>query len=207
MNDTPISRGFSGRRPRRRQCQAHSAPASISRRTFPLLSAGPTPEPDLAQLAIHARRRRYQARRMGLGALQRADAKRHHRRHSLRHKLVETRYTLAGVSIDTLLDAVDLSEPPASFAIITCDGGYTTNVPSEDLIGGKAMIATHFDGQPLSPEHGGPARLLVPHLYFWKSAKWVRVSNSEREDEPGFWEQLGYHSYGDPWREQRYDGD
>ncbi len=80
-------------------------------------------------------------------------------------------------------------------------------MPSEDLIDGKAMIATHFDGQPLSPEHGGPARLLVPHLYFWKSAKWVRAIEFRDADEPGFWEQLGYHNYGDPWREQRYDGD
>lgn len=112
-----------------------------------------------------------------------------------------------GVTIDTLLAAAGLSEPPAPFAMLHCDGGYTTNVPVEDLIDGKAMIATRYDGEPLVAEHGGPARLLVPHLYFWKSAKWVRRLTFMEDDEPGFWESLGYHIYGDPWREQRYAGD
>jgi len=80
-------------------------------------------------------------------------------------------------------------------------------VPVEDLIDGKAMIAMHYDGKPLTPEHGGPARLLVPHLYFWKGAKWARRLRFMDEDEPGFWESLGYHIYGDPWQEQRYAGD
>jgi DMSO/TMAO reductase YedYZ molybdopterin-dependent catalytic subunit len=83
-------------------------------------------------------------------------------------------------------------------------GGYTTNVPRADLAGGKAWIAFEFDGQPLAAEHGGPARLLVPHLYFWKSAKWVRGLTLMAADEPGFWEQNGYNMYGDPWKEQRY---
>jgi DMSO/TMAO reductase YedYZ molybdopterin-dependent catalytic subunit len=112
-----------------------------------------------------------------------------------------------GVTLDTLIAAAGLSKPPAPFAMAHCDGGFTTNLPVEDLLGGKAMIATHYDGQPLAPEHGGPARLLVPHLYFWKSAKWVRRIRFVEDDEPGFWESLGYHMYGDPWREQRYAGD
>ena len=112
-----------------------------------------------------------------------------------------------GVMIDTLLEAAGLSEPPAPFAMIHCDGGYMTNLPVEDLVGGKGMIATRYEGQPLAPEHGGPARLLVPHLYFWKSAKWVRRLEFMDQDQPGFWEELGYHMYGDPWREQRYAGD
>jgi DMSO/TMAO reductase YedYZ molybdopterin-dependent catalytic subunit len=86
-------------------------------------------------------------------------------------------------------------------------GGYTTNLPLEDLRDGKAWIAVEFNGEPLTAEHGGPARLLVPHLYLWKSAKWVRGLDLLVQDEPGFWEQLGYHNYGDPWREQRYQGD
>ena len=109
-----------------------------------------------------------------------------------------------GVSVDTLLDQV---EHEASYLIAFCDGGYTTNLPLEDVTDGKAWIAYSFDGEPLDPEHGGPARLLVPHLYFWKSAKWVRGLRLLDEDEPGFWESLGYHMYGDPWREQRYWGD
>jgi DMSO/TMAO reductase YedYZ molybdopterin-dependent catalytic subunit len=109
-----------------------------------------------------------------------------------------------GVSVDTLLDGVDYD---AAFVIAWCDGGYTTNLPIEDVTGGKAWIAFSFDDEPLAPEHGGPARLLVPHLYFWKSAKWVRGLQLVDEDEPGFWESLGYHNYGDPWREQRHWGD
>ena len=109
-----------------------------------------------------------------------------------------------GVSVDTLLDAV---EHDAAYVLAFCDGGYTTNLPLEDLTGGKAWVAFEYDGEPLDPEHGGPARLLVPHLYFWKSAKWVRGLRLLDDDEPGFWETYGYHMYGDPWREQRYSGD
>ena len=109
-----------------------------------------------------------------------------------------------GVAIDTLLDGVETS---AAFAMAHSYGGYTTNVPLPDLRAGKAWIAFQFDGKDLAAEHGGPARLLVPHLYFWKSAKWVRGLTLMREDAPGFWEQLGYNIYGDPWREQRYTGD
>ena len=95
----------------------------------------------------------------------------------------------------------------AAYVTAFCDGGYTTNLPLDDLLDGKAWVATGYDGEPLEPEHGGPARLLVPHLYFWKSAKWVRGLRLTGEDEAGFWESLGYHMYGDPWREQRYAGD
>jgi DMSO/TMAO reductase YedYZ molybdopterin-dependent catalytic subunit len=109
-----------------------------------------------------------------------------------------------GVAIDTLLQDVETS---AGFAMAHSYGGYSTNVPLPDLRGGKAWIAFRFDGKDLQPEHGGPARLLVPHLYFWKSAKWVRGLTLMPQDEPGFWEQLGYNMYGDPWREQRYTGD
>jgi DMSO/TMAO reductase YedYZ molybdopterin-dependent catalytic subunit len=111
--------------------------------------------------------------------------------------------TWKGVSVDTLLEEVDTAE----FVVAFCDGGYTTNLPFEEVTGGKAWIAHTYEGEPLSPEHGGPARLLVPHLYFWKSAKWVRGLRLVAEDEPGFWESLGYHNHGDPWREQRYWGD
>src|SRR5205085_1553311 len=109
-----------------------------------------------------------------------------------------------GVSLDTLLDGVETS---AEYVLAFSDGGYTTNLPLEDVTGGKAWVAYEFGGEPLEPEHGGPARLLVPHLYFWKSAKWVRGLDLRAEDEPGFWEGYGYHNYGDPWQEQRYAGD
>ena len=109
-----------------------------------------------------------------------------------------------GVSIDTLLEEV---EPLGAYVMAHSYGGYTTNLPVEDLTGGKAWVAYAYDGDPLEPEHGGPARLLVPHLYLWKSAKWVRELEFIEENEPGFWESLGYHDYGDPWREQRYQGE
>lgn len=109
-----------------------------------------------------------------------------------------------GVSVDTLLEGVQTS---AQYAMVHSFGGYTTNLPLADLRDGKAWVAYEFDGEPLDPEHGGPARLLVPHLYFWKSAKWVRAIELREVDSPGFWEGYGYHNYGDPWREQRYSGD
>jgi DMSO/TMAO reductase YedYZ molybdopterin-dependent catalytic subunit len=107
----------------------------------------------------------------------------------------------SGVSLDKLFAGVETSY---EFTMAHSYGGYTTNVPMEDLLDGKAWVAFEFDGEDLDPEHGGPARLLVPHLYFWKSAKWVRGLTMMEHDEPGFWEQNGYNLYGDPWREQRY---
>ncbi|MDB5074516.1 MAG: oxidoreductase molybdopterin binding protein, partial [Chloroflexi bacterium] len=97
-------------------------------------------------------------------------------------------------------------EPRAQYATAWCEGGYTTNIPVRELLQGQAFIAYRYDDQPLAPEHGGPARLVVPHLYFWKSAKWVRGIRLESEDSPGFWESLGYHDHGDPWKEERYSG-
>src|SRR5260370_19195548 len=105
-----------------------------------------------------------------------------------------------GVSLDTLLAGVQTS---AGFALARSYGGYTTNLPLPDLRDGQAWIAYEFDGNALAAEHGGPARLLVPHLYFWKSAKWVMGIDLRTKDEPGFWESLGNHNYGDPCREYR----
>ncbi len=106
-----------------------------------------------------------------------------------------------GVSLDTLFESV---ETPHDFAMVHSYGGYTTNLALDDLLDGQAWIVTEFDGEPLEPMHGGPARLIVPHLYFWKSAKWVRGIVMQADDEPGFWEQNGYHTHGDPWTEERY---
>jgi DMSO/TMAO reductase YedYZ molybdopterin-dependent catalytic subunit len=111
-----------------------------------------------------------------------------------------------GVLIDHLLDAATL-EAPTAYVLAHSYDGYSTNVFASDLMSGKAMVATKYAGQQLSAEHGGPARLLVPHLYFWKSAKWVNALQFTERDELGFWELRGYHRYGDPWREQRYTED
>jgi DMSO/TMAO reductase YedYZ molybdopterin-dependent catalytic subunit len=111
-----------------------------------------------------------------------------------------------GVMIDDVFAAAGI-EPPTPYVLAHSVDGYSTNVPVADLVGGKAMIATAYEGMPISPDHGGPARLLVPHLYFWKSAKWISGLQFTRRDEPGFWELRGYHIYGDPWKEQRYTDD
>jgi DMSO/TMAO reductase YedYZ molybdopterin-dependent catalytic subunit len=103
--------------------------------------------------------------------------------------------------VDILLDGLT---PTGAYVTAFCDGGYTTNLPLADLTGGRAWVVDEYAGRPLEPVHGGPARLLVPHLYLWKSAKWLRGLAITETDEPGFWERFGYHSYGDPWREQRY---
>src|SRR2546425_96571 len=97
--------------------------------------------------------------------------------------------------------------PRAVALVASCDGGYTTNLLLSDALNGQAFVAYEYDGKPLAPEHGGPARLVVPHLYFWKSAKWVRGLRLVNKDAPGFWESLGYHIRGDPWKEQRYTDD
>ena len=112
----------------------------------------------------------------------------------------------AGVSVDDLLAAAG-PQAEAGFVMAHSTTGYTTNLPLADVTGGKAWVVWEYDGRPLTAEHGGPVRLLVPHLYFWKSAKWVSRLELTAEDRPGFWERNGYHDRGDPWLEQRYQGD
>jgi DMSO/TMAO reductase YedYZ molybdopterin-dependent catalytic subunit len=114
--------------------------------------------------------------------------------------------TFSGISVDVLLDAVHPHES-ATHVLATSTTGYTTNLPLAHVRGGQAWLAWGYDGKPLPREHGGPVRLLVPHLYFWKSAKWVTELTLLDHDEQGFWERNGYHDLGDPWREQRYQGD
>ncbi len=111
-----------------------------------------------------------------------------------------------GVALDILLD-VAAPSASATHVLATSSTGYTTNLTLDDVTGHRAWIAFEADGQPLSADHGGPARLLVPHLYFWKSAKYVSRIIVLDHDEPGFWEVRGYHDRGDPWLEQRYQGD
>lgn len=206
MNEPPISRGFRGRR--RPDAPANRIPPGQHLvQDFPVLSAGPTPDVDLKTWTFALEDGASPLAQWTwdeFNALPQTALKTDIHCVTTWSKL-DTMWR--GVTLDDLLEAAGLSEPPGDFVMAHCDGDYTTNVPAEDLIGGKAMIATHFGGEPLAPEHGGPARLLVPHLYFWKSAKWVRSLRFMLEDQPGFWEALGYHMYGDPWREQRYAGD
>ena len=112
----------------------------------------------------------------------------------------------SGVSLDVLLEQAGPRDG-AAYALVHSSSGYTTNLPLADLTGGRAWVTWEVDGRPLPPEHGGPVRLLVPHLYFWKSAKWVSRIELLDHDQQGFWERNGYHDRGDPWAEQRYQGD
>ncbi|HEY0450857.1 molybdopterin-dependent oxidoreductase [Actinophytocola sp.] len=116
--------------------------------------------------------------------------------------VVDTRWT--GVPVATLFDGVRTT---ADHAVVDSYGGYTTNLPLEDLLEMPTWLVHAFDGQDLTPEQGGPARLLVPHLYLWKSVRWVRGITLSHRDQPGWYERHGYHNYGDPWREQRFSGD
>jgi DMSO/TMAO reductase YedYZ molybdopterin-dependent catalytic subunit len=111
-----------------------------------------------------------------------------------------------GVSVDSLLKFVEL-DPKAAFITAYSYGLYSTDLPIADLINDQAFIAYQANDKPLEPEHGAPARLVVPHLYFWKSAKWIMGFRVEEKERLGFWETLGYHRHGDPWKEERYRDD
>ena len=193
-----FSRGFTGRR---HDADTALPPGQFLTTDFPVLSAGPTPH-------IHPGEWRFSIRsedgivrnwtwdefmELGLEDI-------HTDIHCVtRWSKLGTNWR--GVSLDKILGPINTSY---EYVMASSYGGYTTNVPLVDLLDGKAWIATEFDGKPLDPEHGGPARLLVPHLYFWKSAKWVTNLTLMPVDQPGFWEQNGYNIYGDPWKEERY---
>jgi DMSO/TMAO reductase YedYZ molybdopterin-dependent catalytic subunit len=199
----PVSRGFRGRR-RADVDTSRLPPGQYLTPDFPVLSAGPTP---------HTRREDWSLTIDG--AVDEPVTWRWDEFLALPQETftvdihcvtkwskLDTGWT--GVSVDTLLERVTTE---AEYLTTWCDGDYTTNLALDDVTGGRAWVVHTYDGAPLEPEHGGPARLLVPHLYFWKSAKWVRRLALTVDDVPGFWEAAGYHNRGDPWREQRYWGD
>jgi DMSO/TMAO reductase YedYZ molybdopterin-dependent catalytic subunit len=198
-----VSRGFRGRR-RSDVPPGRVPPGQYVTNDFPVLSAGPTPHTPLDQWSFTVTGEGIEPARWSWDEFRTLPSESVTVDIHCVTKWSKLDTTWEGVSVDTLLDAV---EHDAAYVLAFSDGGYTTNLPIEDVTGGKAWIAFAYGGEPLDPEHGGPARLLVPHLYFWKSAKWVRGLNLRDEDEPGFWEANGYHMYGDPWREQRYWGD
>jgi DMSO/TMAO reductase YedYZ molybdopterin-dependent catalytic subunit len=199
------TRGFSGRRPGAADA-GRLPPGQYKTDEFPVLSMGPTPEVDTATWRFtisHGPRPLASftwAEFEGLPRTQwRGDI------HCVtKWSKFDTEWE--GVPIDDLLAAAGVVAPTA-FLLAQSYDGYDTNMPVLDVLDGRALIATRFAGAPLAAEHGGPARLLVPHLYFWKSAKWIRGLKFTGRDEAGFWELRGYHMYGDPWREQRYTND
>jgi len=198
-----ISRGFKGKR-RDVASSSRVPPGQHVVNDFPVLSAGPTPRVPLADWTFSIVGEVDEPKVWTWDEFRKLPSETFTVDIHCVTKWSKLETSWTGVSLDTILDQV---ESAADFAVAYSDGGYTTNLPVNDLTGGKAHIAYEYDGQPLDPEHGGPARLLVPQLYMWKSAKWVRGISLQNEDEPGFWESNGYHLRGDPWREQRYWGD
>ena len=194
-----VNRGFVGRRDRSAD---RLPPGQYHTLDFPVLSAEPTPVIPLDSWRLTFQSSAHQAHTLTWSDFQ-----------QLRHEDVSTDIHCVtrwskfdtrwrGVAFDTIL--ANLPWASDAFVMVHCYGGYTTNLALADLTNGRGWIADTYDGEPLAPEHGGPARLLVPHLYFWKSAKWVRRVRFMPADAPGFWESHGYHLHGDPWLEQRY---
>lgn len=198
-----ISRGFRGRRQPVDQGN-RVPPGQYLVEGFPVLSAGPTPRTNLEQWDFSIVGEIDEPPRWTWDEFRALPSEEITRDIHCVTKWSKLDTTWEGISLDTLLDRV---ETVAEYVVAFCDGGYTTNLPLEEVTDGKAWLAFAYDGEPLEPQHGGPARLLVPYLYLWKSAKWVRGLRLVNEDEPGFWESLGYHNMGDPWREERYQGD
>ncbi|HSZ38948.1 MAG TPA: sulfite oxidase-like oxidoreductase [Trebonia sp.] len=200
---SPVSRGFRGRRAAGGTA-SRVPPGQYLTEGFPVLSAGPTPHTPTPEWTFSIRQDGKTLKSWTWAEIQAlpAETPTVDIHCVTRWSKLDTAWR--GVSIDTLLEQVGHD---AAYAMAFCDGGYTTNLPLDDLTRGKAWLAFGYDGAALAPEHGGPARLLVPRHYFWKSAKWVRGLELMDHDEPGFWETYGYHMYGDPWKEQRYSGD
>jgi DMSO/TMAO reductase YedYZ molybdopterin-dependent catalytic subunit len=196
-----VSPGFFGRR---REPGPPLPPGQYLERGFPVLSAGPTPRVNLDTWEFRIISETGEKRAWNWAqfrALPAADIIVDLHCVTKWSKLATS---WRGVSLDTLLDGI---ETRAEYALALSYGGYTTNLPLTALTDGKAWLVFGYDGAELTPEHGGPVRLLVPHLYLWKSAKWVRGIDLRLREERGFWEQLGYHNDGDPWLEQRYSAD
>jgi len=201
---SPVSRGFRHRERAPAGQESRLPPGQYFTEGFPVLSAGPTPHTRPEDWTFSITRGGQAVKSWTWPQFQALPAE---------DVTVDihcvTRWSKfdtewRGVPVDTLLEQAGQDAP---FVMAFCDGDYTTNLSAADVTGGKAWVAFDYGGGPLAAEHGGPARLLVPHLYFWKSAKWVRGLDLRDRDEPGFWETYGYHMHGDPWLEQRYAGD
>ena len=208
MTDRFVTRGFAGRRTAEGSGDVGSRipPGQYITRDFPVLSAGPTPRTPLEQWTFSIQGLVKEPVSWSWQEFLALPAREWTVDISCVTKWTKLDMRWKGVSLDTLLEAVELDER-AAFVIAWSDGGYTTNLPLADVLNGQAFVAYEYDGAPLVPEHGGPARLVVPARYFWKSAKWIRGIRLQAEDQPGFWESFGYHNRGDQWREERYSGD
>jgi len=205
MADHFVSRGFVGRR-RAAGVANRVPPGQYVTTDYPVLSAGPTPRTPLDQWSFTIEGLVRERVSWSWSDFMQLPSKEYLVDIHCVTKWTKLDTRWRGVSLDTLFEQVELDRK-AMYLTAYSDGGYTTNMPLTDVINGQAFVAYEYDGKPLAPEHGGPARLVVPHLYLWKSAKWVRGLLLREADKAGFWESLGYNNHGDPWKEERYSGD
>lgn len=196
-----VSRGFSGRRRQPDDLATRLPPGQYLERGFPVLTAGPTPRVETAKWTLKIDGMVANELEWTWEEFNRLPAEEVPCDIHCVTKWSKLGTSFRGVSLDTLFEA---AEPLDAYAMAYSHGGYTTNLAIEDLSDGRAWVVTEHEGEPLPREHGGPARLLVPHLYFWKSAKWIAGLRVMDHDEPGFWEANGYNNHGDPWKEERY---
>jgi DMSO/TMAO reductase YedYZ molybdopterin-dependent catalytic subunit len=200
-----ITRGFFGRRPSAEDA-VRLPPGQYKENGFPVLSAGPTPDVDLKDWKFTLKVGPKPIKSWTWDQFNALPQTKQLRDIHCVTKWSKFDTNWAGVTIEAILANAGITAP-TEYTLAHSFDGYTTNVPFKDLTGEQAMVATSYEGKPIAPDHGGPARLFVPHLYFWKSAKWVNALQFTERDEAGFWELRGYHIYGDPWREQRFTGD
>jgi DMSO/TMAO reductase YedYZ molybdopterin-dependent catalytic subunit len=205
MTEKFISRGFEGIR--RRPAPANRVPPGQTViADFPVLSAGPTPKIPLEKWKFTIEQLGKEVKSWTWDEFQKLPSREYVVDIHCVTKWTKLDTRWQGVSVDTLLEYVDL-DPGVKYIISFSYGGYSSNLPLPEAVNGQAFVAYNYDGKPLPPEHGGPARLVVPHLYFWKSSKWINGIRLVAEDKPGFWESFGYNNHGDPWKEERYSGD
>lgn len=201
-----VSRGFVGKG---REVGARSTripPGQHEVKDFPVLSAGPTPRINLDRWSFSIEGLVRQPVRWSWEEFRKLPQEEFlcDIHCVTKWSKLDTRWR--GVSVDTLFEHVEI-DPKAKFVTAFTIEGYTTNMPLQDIVNGRAFVAYDYDARPLEPAHGGPARLVVPKLYLWKSAKWVTGLRLMEKDRSGFWESAGYNNHGDPWKEQRYTGD
>jgi DMSO/TMAO reductase YedYZ molybdopterin-dependent catalytic subunit len=196
-----INKGFI----RKRESSDRLPPGQYQTEDYPVLSLGPTPTVyrDDWKLKIFGLAKEFEINWSELNKLPKQDL--------IKDIHCVTKWSKfdmkwTGIPFEQILQIADIDESVTHVIFHSADG-YTTNLPLEDLKDGKAWVGVAYEGENIPAEHGGPVRMVIPHLYFWKSAKWLTGIEFVDHDKPGFWEVRGYHNYGDPWKEQRYDFD
>jgi DMSO/TMAO reductase YedYZ molybdopterin-dependent catalytic subunit len=201
VNDGFISRGFTRRRRTPEDVGDRLPPGQYLESEWPVLTAGPTPDVSTDEWSFRIDGMVAEPKEWSWEEFHKLPIETITKDIHCVTKWSKFDADFGGVSMDVLLEQ---AEPLDAYAVFYAYGGYTTNLPIEEISDGKAWVVTEYEGEPLAREHGGPVRAVVPKLYFWKSAKWIRRIELIAGDRRGFWEERGYHDRGDPWTEQRY---